>query len=68
LKRSALIDVAGMLRSFNYAAHHALLESMTVRPLDQPTETYADLWSARASQDFLGAYLDKAANAPFIVS
>jgi maltose alpha-D-glucosyltransferase / alpha-amylase len=67
LKRSALIDVAGMLRSFNYAAHHELLESRTVRPFDQPTlETYADLWSTRASQVFLKAYLDKAANAPFI--
>ena len=53
LKRSALIDVAGMLRSFNYAAHHGLLESRTVRPVDQPTlETYADLWSTRASQVF----------------
>jgi maltose alpha-D-glucosyltransferase/alpha-amylase len=67
LKRSALIDVAGMLRSFNYAAHHELLESRTVRPFDQPTlETYADLWSTRASQVFLKAYLDKAANASFI--
>ena len=67
LKRSALIDVAGMLRSFNYAAHHGLLESRTVRPVDQPTlETYADIWSTRASQVFIIAYLDKAANASFI--
>ncbi|MBV8379107.1 MAG: maltose alpha-D-glucosyltransferase [Verrucomicrobia bacterium] len=67
LKRSALIDVAGMLRSFNYAAHHGLLESRTIRPVDQPTlETYADLWSTRASQVFLAAYLNTAANASFI--
>jgi maltose alpha-D-glucosyltransferase/alpha-amylase len=67
LKRSALIDVAGMLRSFNYAAHHGLLESRTVRPVDQPTlETYADLWSTRASQVFLKAYLDKVGNASFM--
>jgi maltose alpha-D-glucosyltransferase/alpha-amylase len=67
LKRSALIDVAGMLRSFNYAAHHGLLESRTVRPVDQPTlETYADIWSTRASQVFIIAYLDKAANASFV--
>ena len=67
LKRSALIDVAGMLRSFNYAAHHGLLESRTIRPVDQPTlETYADLWSTAASQVFLKAYLAKAGNAPFI--
>jgi maltose alpha-D-glucosyltransferase/alpha-amylase len=67
LKRSALIDVAGMLRSFNYAAHHGLLESRTIRLVDQPTlEGYADLWSTRASQVFLKNYLDKAAGAPFI--
>jgi maltose alpha-D-glucosyltransferase/alpha-amylase len=67
LKRSALIDVAGMLRSFNYAAHHGLLESRTIRPVDQPTlETYADLWSTAASQVFLKAYLAKAGNASFI--
>src|SRR5260370_39149756 len=64
LKRCALIDVAGMLRSFNYAAHHGLLESRTIRPVDQATlEAYADLWSTRASQVFLRAYLEKAASA-----
>jgi maltose alpha-D-glucosyltransferase/alpha-amylase len=67
LKRSALIDVAGMLRSFNYAAHHGLLESRTIRPVDQTTlEAYADLWSTRASQVFLTAYLEIAGNAVFI--
>jgi maltose alpha-D-glucosyltransferase/alpha-amylase len=67
LKRSALIDVAGMLRSFSYAAHHGLLESRTVRPVDQPTlETYADIWATRAGQVFLKTYLEKAANASFI--
>jgi maltose alpha-D-glucosyltransferase/alpha-amylase len=67
LKRSPLIDVAGMLRSFNYAAHHGLLESRTIRPVDQQTlETYADLWSTAASQVFLKAYLEKAGNASFI--
>src|SRR6202011_1459133 len=67
LKRSALIDVAGMLRSFNFAAYHGLLESRTVRPVDQPTlETYADLWSTAASQVFLKTYLAKAGNASFI--
>ena len=67
LKRSALIDVAGMLRSFNYAAHHGLLESRTIRPVDQTTlEAYADLWSTRASQVFLTAYLERAGNAVFI--
>ena len=67
LKRSALVDVAGMLRSFNYAAHHGLLESRTIRPIDQMTlETYADLWSTRASQIFLSAYLDRVAGSGLV--
>jgi maltose alpha-D-glucosyltransferase/alpha-amylase len=67
LKRSALVDVAGMLRSFNYAAHHGLLESRTIRPIDRVTlETYADLWSTRASQIFLRAYLDKIAGSGLV--
>src|SRR5882724_9227392 len=57
LKRCALIDVAGMLRSFHYAAHYGLLGSRTVRPADQAVlEAYADLWSVRAGQVFLTAY------------
>jgi len=56
-----------MLRSFNFAAYHGLLESRTVRPVDKPTlETYADLWSTAASQLFLKSYLQKAGNASFI--
>jgi maltose alpha-D-glucosyltransferase/alpha-amylase len=67
IKRSALIDAAGMLRSFHYAAHYGLLESRTVRPVDQDVlESYADLWSTRASQVFLGAYLEKSGSATFI--
>jgi maltose alpha-D-glucosyltransferase/alpha-amylase len=67
LKRSALIDVAGMMRSFSYAAHHRLLESRTVRPQDRDVlEGYADLWSTRASQVFLHAYLERSAGAVFL--
>jgi maltose alpha-D-glucosyltransferase/alpha-amylase len=67
LKRSALIDVAGMLRSFHYAAHYSLLESRTVRPEDrQVLGAFADLWATRAGQVFLGAYLEAAANAVFV--
>jgi maltose alpha-D-glucosyltransferase / alpha-amylase len=67
LKRSALVDVAGMLRSFHYAAHYGLLESRTIRPQDREVlEGYADLWSTRAGQVFLGAYLTRAADAVFV--
>ncbi|MBV9490376.1 MAG: maltose alpha-D-glucosyltransferase [Verrucomicrobia bacterium] len=67
LKRSAIIDVAGMLRSFHYAAHYGLLESRTVRPQDREVlASYADLWSTRAGQVFLGAYLTRADGAAFV--
>jgi maltose alpha-D-glucosyltransferase / alpha-amylase len=67
LKRCALIDVAGMLRSFHYAAHYGLLESRTVRPSDQTLlEAYADLWSVRAGQVFLSSYRERAADAVFV--
>jgi maltose alpha-D-glucosyltransferase/alpha-amylase len=67
LKRSALIDVAGMLRSFHYAAHYGLLESRTVRPQDREMlDGYADLWAMRANQVFLGAYLERAGEATFV--
>jgi maltose alpha-D-glucosyltransferase / alpha-amylase len=67
LKRSALVDVAGMLRSFHYAAHYSLFESRTVRPEDrQALGAFADLWATRAGQVFLGAYLEAAANAVFV--
>ncbi|MBV9392730.1 MAG: putative maltokinase [Verrucomicrobia bacterium] len=67
LKRSALIDVAGMIRSFNYAAHYGLLESRTVRPSDQDMlQAYGDLWSTRAAQVFLDAYLERSQDASFV--
>ncbi len=69
LKRSALIDVAGMFRSFHYAAHYGLLESRTVRPQDRETlGAFADLWATRASQVFLTAYLETAGTASFVPS
>jgi maltose alpha-D-glucosyltransferase / alpha-amylase len=67
LKRSAMVDVSGMLRSFHYVAHYSLLESRTVRPEDrQVLGAFADLWATRAGQVFLGAYLEAAANAVFV--
>ena len=67
LKRSALIDVAGMFRSFHYAAHYGLLESRTVRPQDRETlGAFADIWATRASQVFLAAYLETAGPASFV--
>ena len=71
LKRCALRDVAGMLRSFHYAAHTALSKhQQTVRPEDcavQRLEPWAgalgQLWISSA---YLQSYLQTAHGASFI--
>ena len=70
IKRSALRDVAGMLRSFHYAAYSALFNqetSGTVRPEDVPAlEPWARLWYLWVAAAFLKAYLARAAQIPFL--
>jgi maltose alpha-D-glucosyltransferase / alpha-amylase len=66
LKRSALRDVAGMMRSFQYAAYSALWQPST-RPEDIPfLEPWADTWYQRISSIFLRSYLETSGNAVFI--
>jgi maltose alpha-D-glucosyltransferase/alpha-amylase len=70
LKRSPLVDVAGMLRSFDYAA-----AGSTVRP-DAPAgvreedrvaiERWARYWAAHVSAAFLRGYRAATAGAPFV--
>jgi maltose alpha-D-glucosyltransferase/alpha-amylase len=58
IKRSPMRDVAGMLRSFQYAAYTALLSGSALRP--QVTETltpWADRWYQVISVSFLRGYL-----------
>ena len=68
MKRCALRDVAGMMRSFHYAAHTALsLHQQTVRPEDVPVlEPWAEYWASWISSTFLQAYLQAADGAVFI--
>jgi len=66
LKRSALRDVASMMRSFQYAAYSALWQP-SMRGEDIPfLETWADLWYRQVSAIFLQSYLKATSSAPFI--
>ena len=65
-KRSALLDVAGMLRSFHYVTV-AALRSGQVRAEDMPVlAPWVSLWHRWVCAAYLGAYLDATAGARFI--
>jgi maltose alpha-D-glucosyltransferase/alpha-amylase len=60
-KQSALKDVAGMLRSFSYAAYAAQQSAAPAQPGDGATaKAWAAAWQRSVSAAFLRAYLDAA--------
>jgi maltose alpha-D-glucosyltransferase/alpha-amylase len=66
LKRSALRDVAGMMRSFQYAAYSALWQP-AMRAEDAPfLERWADIWYRQMNSVFLQSYLQTTAGAIFV--
>ena len=65
-KRAALRDVAGMIRSFEYAAEYAIRRGPG-RPEDVPIlRPWARAWHRWASALFLRGYLNTASDAPFL--
>src|SRR5262249_19869574 len=70
IKRSPLRDVAGMLRSFQYAAYTSLfghLGGAMVRREDLATlETWAKLWITWISSAFLNSYIQHAQAGGFL--
>ena len=66
LKRSPLVDVAGMIRSFDYAAHVALSQQ---RPEDrQALEPWATAWVREISAVFTSAYFEATQGAGIVPS
>jgi maltose alpha-D-glucosyltransferase/alpha-amylase len=66
-KRSALSDVAGMVRSFQFAAFSVLLDPSVVREADRAVlGPWAEHWQAWAAGSFVRGYLDATTGAPFV--
>ncbi len=70
IKRSPLRDVAGMLRSFDYAVHTVLYGPAglgVIRPDEAPgLESQATFWRKWVSASFLAGYFDEAGDATFL--
>ncbi len=66
LKRLAMRDVAGMLRSFDYASQAALRSEQFQAESRPRLEAWARLWVDSVSAAFLRSYLATAGNASFV--
>ncbi|HEX4039307.1 MAG TPA: maltose alpha-D-glucosyltransferase [Acidobacteriaceae bacterium] len=66
-KLSPLKDVAGMVRSFSYAAFSALTQYTTRRPEDFPQlEPWARAWESGVTGEFLTSYRVTMADSPIV--
>ncbi|HXV78025.1 MAG TPA: hypothetical protein VD788_17075, partial [Candidatus Polarisedimenticolaceae bacterium] len=66
-KYSPLKDVAGMIRSFGYAAHSAFIEAVGRHPERIAVrEPWVRAWETWVAAAFLGAYLESAGDSPIV--
>jgi trehalose synthase-fused probable maltokinase len=69
-KRSPLQDVAGMLRSFHYAAFAPLLTSVDGKPMSADDvgrlSFWAEAWNAWVADRFLAGYFETAGSAAYL--
>mgnify|MGYP005839350877 CR=1 FL=1 len=66
-KRPAFADLAGMIRSFHYAAYAALLQESTYSKSALHRLTlFGEIWFHQVSRAFLKSYLSVADGAPFV--
>jgi maltose alpha-D-glucosyltransferase / alpha-amylase len=66
-KQSPMKDVAGMLRSFSYAAYAGLFAHTVSRPSEYARlEAWARLWQTWAGASFLRGYFESAGQALFV--
>jgi maltose alpha-D-glucosyltransferase/alpha-amylase len=63
MKRAAMRDVAGMIRSFQYAAYSAIRNRAGV---PETADAWAGFWTAWVSRAFAEAYFGSAAGRPFL--
>lgn len=68
VKVSPLRDVAGMLRSFDYASHTGVSNSGTSGDNHDLLRRFSRVWVAWVSATFLSAYMNTAKQAPFMPS
>ncbi|OGS28188.1 MAG: maltose alpha-D-glucosyltransferase [Elusimicrobia bacterium RIFOXYB2_FULL_48_7] len=69
LKKSALKDIAGMIRSLHYAAYTSLMKHQAIKTENpQELEPWMFLWYKYTAGTFLNSYLETADGAVFIPS